>query len=699
MERRDVRWAEGMVQEVESLSAGQWRRFQAHGKYARFMDLYLTAKCLTDFYWHLRFGVYFNAWKHYDPGLHQDVSRWLQRWSKEEHGVMLPISRKALVMSRELCKTQILIAYDGWQFARDPNIRLLIRSFNFPLASQISGALMKMLVSKKFQRRYPWITPAVRSGSTQWERWTPGEFMLARDEEDVRVPSCQAMGVDGEPTGGHFHQGHYDDFEVQTNANSDIEREAMFSTFNNDDNLFMAGSQRIVAGTPWNPKALIDGILNYRNGMEGHDIDVYKQPCTNQVFDSPFVADSPVLLEDRCTLRCPGAGYPTAMEDLTTCAVTVTFFNREAGDLLEETREVVWNDGEHLRVNRPFGHVLGQPTKAVVGVEKPACPIRQTLDGVDWVPELKAELPPVVARHALAPGVGTLNSRFSLPKKRRTQGSLIFNAQQRLMSTDEEALVLNSSDLQVVSWSQVPEGERRWRRASDFASAKATRAATSMSTGFELPGAFYLTHICYVEQMSTTWKLLELVMGVKRVARLKGRLEKTTFENSGHIEEVIHDLLPDVCRDPYGYFMRMSPDARPSKELPTYHELAQEWFEPGEYVNVPIKWLGRPLSKNDRIAKQQPVWQSRKLFILEDCPHRETLCAMADRFTLAGDESYDLLDNLADLLNEGRLLKQDEKAVKVAAPSGENIYDKMMREARMIEMAASGMGVSPGWPA
>lgn len=692
-ERRSLGWARGIVGEVESLSPGEWSRFSGHRKFEKFMGVYLTAKCLSDFWWHLRFGVYFGAWKHYDPCLHRRVAEWAQTWTKAEHGELVPVSKKALVMSRELCKTQLLIAYCGWKFAQDTDMRLLIRSYNAPLASQISGALQKMLLSKKYQRRYDWVMPAVRSGSSQWERWTPGEFMLARAEEDVRVPSCVAMGVDGTPTGGHFHLGYYDDFEVEENAKSDVLRPELFSVFQNDDNLFMAGSQRMLAGTPWHPKALIQAVLDGKDEV-AHDIDLFRQPCCNQVFATLFSHHEPVLMDDRVTLRCAGAGYPTVMDDLATCQATVRFFSQAAGDVVEEVREVVWNDGDHIRVNRPFGLLLGQPLHVTVGTEKPASPIRQTLDAVDWVPELPAELPEVVARHALEPGVGTLNGRFSLPKKRKAQGSLIYNAQQRLMSTDEEALVLRSSDVRVIRWEDVPSGTRRWRRAADFASAKATVAATSMTTGFEIEGwGFCISHICYVERMSTTWKLLELVWGVKRVAKLQGRLERTSFENSGHIEEVIHDLLPDVCRDPYAYFMRLKAGTRPSPELPTYHEIAEAWFSPGEVVSVPINWLPRSQSKNDRMSKQQPVWESGKLFILEDCPHRETLYSQADQFTMASSEAFDLLDNLADLLNEGRLLKQ--VAVEKPVSLGEDVYGTMMRSAELDLMAGAGLE----WPA
>lgn len=698
-ERRTVAWAEGLVSELESLTPAQWRRVQGHASYVDFCDLYLTAKCLTDFWWHLRMGVYFNDWKHYDPVHHRKVAYWLQDWTRERHGVKELVKVKAAIHSRELCKTQLAsIAYPSWCFARDPNIRMMIVSYVDPLAYQISGALMKLLKSPAYTRRYPWVRPMLRDGSTQEYRWTPKEFFLDREQGHVRVPSCQAMGIDGTPTGSHFHLVVYDDFEVRENATSDTLRPGLFTRFSDDDNVCMAGSQRIIAGTPWDPRAFIQGILSYKNGMEDHAIDVYRAPCCVEVFERPFTGHEPVLLEDRCTIRQLSAGFPTAMETLATCGVTVRFFSELAGDVVEETREVVWNDATHFRVNRPFGAMLGQPVSFVVGTEKPVSPIRYTLDSVDWVPELGAELPPAVAAHASAPGVDTLNPRSSLPEKLKMQGSLIFNAQMRLMSTDETALVLRSSDIRVISWSDVPEGARRWRRSWDYASAKKTAAASSGTTGFEIDGfGFVIAHISYEPQMDTTWKLLELVWGVKRVSNWGGRLELTTFEKSGHIEEVVKDLLPDVLRDPHAYFSRFG-GRRPSPELPTYQELADSYFAPGERVSVPIKWIPRTQSKNDRIAKQQPVWQSGKLYILDECPHRETLYDQADRFTLATEDPFDLLDNLADLLAEGRLLKTLSPPAK-SRYTGEDEYGAGLKEARLAMLQQSGAGLAPGWPA
>lgn len=694
-DRLTVGYCADLVRELESFSASEWRRLFSQPYFEAFMDRYLTAKCLTDFWWHVRWGVYFKAWKHYSNDLHGDVCNWLQTWTRERHGLVEPVTRKAIVMSRELCKTQLLIAWDGWQFARDPNNRLLIRAYDATKAEEIGSAVGKLLRSKKYRARYPWVRPAVREGTTQLEKWRGDQLMLQRDDEDVKVPSMEAMGIKGQPTGGHFQVGHYDDFEVDANANSDVELELLFETYRNDINLFEAGAQSVLAGTPWSMRALIYGILYRKNGMEDHDIDVFMQPCCNRVFDRPFEGHEPVLLEDRVTLCESAAGFPTQEANLATCQATVRFFNEQLGGVIEEVREVVWNDGNHFRVNRPFPEVFGQPLHYVIGVDKPACPVRQTLDAIDWIPEIGGELPEEVSRHASEPGVdGVLNSRFSLPKKRQASGSRIFALQQELKGIDDTALVLNSGDLQFVTWDQVPTGSRRWRRAGDFASSKRTAAATSMTTGFEMAHGFYVPYICYEPQMGTSWKLLEMVVGVKRVEAWGGRLEYTTFEKSGHIEEVVGELLPDVCRDPHAYFTRLG-QARPAAGHPTYAEYAARWFTPGQPVSCPIRWIGRTQSKNDRMATQQPVWESKKLYIITECPHQQTLIDCADRFTMSSQESLDLLDNLADLLSQGRLLKPEVAAARDGA--GRNDWDRVLSGAGNRMREALAHGVNPGW--
>lgn len=685
-----------LVAGVESCSPAEWRRLFASPNMVGIMNDYLTAKCVTDFWWHLRYGVYFKAWRHYDTALHGRVAAWLQDWRRERHGLVEPVSMKALIMSRELCKTQILIAWDGWKFAQDTNNRLLVRGYDQPKADEIGAAIGKLLRSKKYRERYPWVEPSSREGTSQAERWRPDKFMLERDDEDVKVPSMEAIGVKGQPIGGHFQMGHADDIEVDANANSEVEREVLFETHRNDANLFEAGSQRVLAGTPWSMLGLIYGTLYRKNGQEDHDIDVFKQACCNPIFDRDFSGHSPHLADDRRTLFQSAAGFPTALDNLETCQAKVTFFSTALGDTVEEIREVVWNDGDHFRVNRPFPEVLGQPVHYTVGREKPCCPVRQTLDSVDWIPEFGWELPAVVAKHGDEPGVdGKLNARFSLPGKLRAQGSRIYALQQELKGTDTSSLVLNSGDLQVIPWSAIPEGIRRWRRSSDFASAKKTAAATSMTTGFEIDGwGFCITHIAYEPRMGTSWKLLELLVGLKRVEGWDGRLEWTSFEKSGHIEEVIGEMLPDVCRDPHAYFERLGAK-RPASGLPTYAEYADLYFTAGKAVSVPLKWLSRTQSKNDRMSKQQPVWESGKLFIVEDCPHIQTLRDMADRFTMLSEDPLDLLDNTADLLSAGRLLK----TAAVAAPQamGRDDYHGVLDRVSEGMAEAVGRGVNPGW--
>jgi hypothetical protein len=80
---------------------------------------------------------------------------------------------------------------------------------------------------------------------------------------------------------------------------------------------------------------------------------------------------------------------------------------------------------------------------------------------------------------------------------------------------------------------------------------------------------------------------------------------------------------------------------------------------------------------------------------VEDCPHIQTLRDMADRFTMLSEDPLDLLDNTADLLSAGRLLK----TAAVAAPQamGRDDYHGVLDRAQESMAEAIGRGVNPGW--
>lgn len=682
---------------MEGWSASEFELARRHPKFVKFMDEYLTAKCTVDFWWFLVYGVYHRGMKHYDPVMHREAAYWLQQWTREKYGEQVPVQVKWLIWLRESCKTQMLIAYDAWQFVQDRNARGMVRAYTDPKAQQITAGVMELIMMPQFQRRWPYVRPATKGRSAVPAKWRPEEFLLERDEQGVRVSSMIAMGMDGEGTGDHYHFGHYDDIETRTNATSDTLRQQIFDVWRNDNNLFEAGSRRYAAGTPWSRLALVHGVLHRCNGMEGHDYDVLKLPCVYRALEQPVRAGEPKLLPDRKTLRAPGIG--TGGLDLSTCQARVRFWSDATSDTVDEIREVVWNDNDHIRVNRPFPHLLGQPMSVEVGPDKPTCPVRQTLDEVDYITGSDVELPERVARHEAFPGVITLNSRSSLPQRRRDQGATVYTAQMMLEAVSASDRILNPDDLKIVTWDQVPEGDRRYYRSIDCARGDDKRrnpAATAMTTGFYHRTGLYLTHIAFHETMGSNAKLLELVLGVLRVKALGGRLRETTFETSSAIEATLKDFLPQVERDPYKYFSELASggndqDRRPFENGPTYQQIADKQFMPGERVAVVRRGLPRKLAKLERIDNSATEWEAGRVYILDTCPHIETLLEQAKSCTWGASGSFDLLDTVADLILE---YGPKRRIVDEPGKSRSGEFDRLQRAG--LERSLAG-GVAPGW--
>lgn len=702
MEVRGVRYCESLVSEMEGWSAEEFAWARRHAKFDKFLDEYLTAKCTVDFWWFLVYGVYHRGMKHYDPVMHRQAAYWLQDWTMAGRGgARVPVQVKWLIWLRESCKTQMLIAYDAWQFVRDRNARGMVRAYTDPKAQQITAGVMELLMAPSFQRRWGYVRPATKGRSAVPVKWRPEEFLLERDEQGVRVSSMIAMGMEGEGTGDHYHFGHYDDIETRTNANSDTLRPQIFDVWRNDNNLFEAGSRRFSAGTPWSRLGLVHGVLHRTNGMEGHNYDVLKFPAVYRALERARTAGEPVLLPDRRTLRAPGIGECDT--DLTTCQARVRFWSEAALDTLDEIREVVWCDHDHIRVNRPFPQLLGQPIHLEVGPDKPMCPVRQTLDEVDYIAGSDVELPPRVASHIHFPGVNELNNRSSLPQRRKDQGATVYTAQMMLEAVSAADRILNPDDLKIVRWADVPAGDRRFYRSIDCARGDDKRrnpAATAMTTGFYHATGLYITHICFHETMGSNAKLLELILGVLRVRDLGGRLRETTYETSSAIEATLKDFLPQVERDPYKYFHELADggndrDRRPFDGGPTYKEIAGRHFVSGERVLVSRRGLPRKLAKLDRIDNSATEWESGRVHVVDTCPHIDELLEQAKSCTWGASGSFDLLDTVADLILEYGPKRRMQATAAVS--TGESDYDKKQRMA-MERAAMTGVGgVTPGW--
>ena len=698
-ERRHIQECADRALNIEQMSPEKWRYITGLPNFRAYMDEYLTAKCVTDLWWFLRFGVYYRAMKHYDVVLHQEVCRWLMNWTREVNGLVEPIRCKWLIMARELCKTQILICADAWEYVRDPDACCLLRAYDEPQAYKISNGVMDLITMPEFERRFPWCRPA-RKRSGQYEKWMPELFLLDRSDRGKRVYSMEAFGVKGEPTGGHYKFSHYDDYEVRKNAKSDKERETMMDVWKNDNNLHQAGSRRRAAGTPWSELALVYGVLERCNSeeLENHNYDVFRMPCKVQVFDHPFKGlDNPSLLGDRRTIHSGDVVFPTVEANLECCQARVTFEPPEIKDTIVETREIVWNDNNHFRVNRPFPEYLGKPISFEVGTEKPSCPIRQTLDDIDYTPEIPdVELPPIVLQHLDQPGVEVLNERNSLPEKRREEGAAVFAQQNMLQAVPSEQLILNTNDLKFVHPGDIPEGERRYYRTTDFATAKRNRRNPAQSvflTGFLHYTGAYICHVLKKEVMSTNAKLLEWCIGPLRVMQWGYKLKATSIETASNVENTMVDLFPEVEHDPYRYFTNLK-EKRPFEGGMTYVEYADKYFRDKDRVRVPRKELPRKQSKIDRIDGSGSFWERGQVHILTTCNDPDAVTDESDTCTREGDGSFDCLDCLADLLTEWPWPGKPKAPRK--EEEGVNVWDAAQKRAAELNVL-SGSRVNPGW--
>jgi len=669
-----VAYSQNLVDDFNALTKEGWEAMRGHRLFIPFMREYLTAKCVTDFWYFMRFGVYTHAMKHYYPRLHgpDGLAGYLQDWtSTDEFGQERSVSVKFVVIAREHCKTQIAIAWDTWQFARNPNFRLLVRAYTKPKAEEILGGVKELLDSPQFKRNFPWVRPKMKNNSTQPELWQKDRFKLERDDTGVRVPSAEACGLGVDPTGGHFSGCHYDDFEVLENAYSEIGLQDMVDTWHNDSNLRLAGSKTIVCGTTWSRKGIMYNVVNRKGLFEDHNYDIFYRPCVERMDWKPIAGEEPVLFDDRVTIRDTAQAFPTIEGNLETCQARVRFFSQAARDTVEEIREVVWNDGTHFRVNRPFPHILGQPISYIIGNEKPVAPNRFTLDVIDDHP---------------AEGVTDLLIRKSLPEKKIEQGSLVYSSQMMLDPSDPANMLLNPDKLVVVKPDGLPDGPKRWYRSCDYASDKLGTAYTAMTTGFFHDTGFYITHIAHERQMADLDKILELIVGYLRVQNLGGHLEWTSFEKAS-LENTLDKFLIEAERDPYKFF-----NDRGGK----YAAYAEQMFKGLNAVRINRLTLGRPsnINKPVRISSQQPYWESGRIHVVVgpgfvDTTAFEALKDEARYFRLEGKESYDILDTLHDLISNGV-----PPRIPTSKAQGASKFAQMQRRARFQNaIARNGLSI------
>lgn len=700
--------AERLVLELERMPQEGWRRLQRRPRFWLFMEEYWRAKCLSDFWWFLQYVGYHGQMKHYSVEAHgpQGIAGWLRRWRRplcpkcgrevrwpsdacvpcgiaidEATGIWVPLKWKLLATTRDGCKTQILSAYNAWEFARDVNLCLRICAFSDPRAREVGGTVMKLLEAPKYTRAFPWVQPEQKGNGTP-SLWGPGALMLKRDDTAQRTPSMLATGIETSITGNHFHRGRYSDIETEDNCDSPEALNAAVEKMENDTSLYMGGAEKIIEGTTWSKLGPINGIIEGHERFREWETDIYYLPAEVRCFDGPFKCnDNASLDEDRVTLRTRAAMFPVEMGSLKLCQARATFFLAEAGQVVTEIREVEDNGADWVRVNRPFPAVFGQPRGFVIGETKPSMPHRHTLDAVDHKPPLSLQ--------------DSVHTRNSLVAQKKSLGPGKYSGQYLLKPVDETDLILNPARIKHVSLAETPqEGERWYFRAGDFASASKTRAASSLTTGFWHKTGLYLVRGFYRPTATLMEKLLELFVGQLWVASQRwgeegkgqGILRNTTLEPA-MVEKSVMEVYHDAKRDPHKFFMALGGQ---------YAEAARYWFEKeGKSigaVNVPFRHVTRTQNKNGRIALFEAPLENGQVHVVTDTygPLEETVQFM-EMFRMNSTTGLDLLENLQDL-NECRpTFREAEKP----AQEGSQLQ-AMLNQARMsrvlIHAGATGAG-------
>jgi len=674
-----VRIAEECVHGIENeMDARGWKRLRSHKARREVCDQWLTCKCLVDFRTFLRYGVYFGQMKHYDPVLHMGprgakhyqssgYAEFLEQWDVTRHGSREPVYTKFAVMNRENCKTQGAMAWVVWLLARNPNERVMLRSHTDPKVHEIMRGIRDLLLQERFQRRFPWVRPAM--DGKRRKLWTEDAIMLDRDIEGVRTSTIEAYGMKADPTGGHYSRRVYDDWETEQSANSDELRPKLFETFQLDNNLATAGCTTLVLGTPYARGAFIDSAVRRVGPFEKQQYDLFYQPATIKVFAEPFTGQEPILNDDRVTLRCLGADFPEHPETLEHCQARVMLYSKAAKDTVTEIREVVWNDREHFRVNRPIVNELGQPLSFRVLPYKPAAPQRFTLDSVDWVPDRKLQ--------------GKVIARASLEAKKREQGSYIYSCQQDLNPVDPAAQLYNDSMIQWVEPDGLP-GEplmRRWFQTVDLAGKKKSDCYTSILLGYHFwspdGSGVCVTNLTWGD-LSVNEAIFHVYLGAIRCQRVyHAELEWTSFEAAAR-EEVLRDNLATAEKDPYAYFEMTGGKLA---------QLARQEFEPGQHMYLRKKHLSRgTVSKGLRFLSIQPLVERGELYAVRGIAHEDRLREEFNTATRESNEGFDVMDTLADLVREGRPPLGKRSKPKVEQ---EGVYSRVQREAIMTNTLRS----------
>jgi hypothetical protein len=625
--------ADRLVADVETLSAEELRRLEERPDADALYDEYVTAKCLTSTWWMAKYGLGWDM-RHYWPPLHRRFSRWLDTWRMDRHGVEIPVFMKVGELAREHCKTWWGVAHDLKDMARDTSVTILLRSFKDRKAYEIVAMEKAAIKSnKEFRRRFPWVKPATENGRET--EWTKDRFRIESSIVGQRESTVEAYGLKSEATGSHFKKRRYDDIGTAEIENSEILRADMLDTFKHDSNLGTAGTRVLLLGTPYHVRGL---FYHLEQGDFSELVyDLFKQPATFRVIPLPLKAHEPILLADRVTLKLSGVRLPDGSDwtqNLQYCQARVTLWSEFVKDTHTEIREIEWNDGDTVRLNRPIPEVFGQPLTVSLGPDKPACPGRFTMDEIHLEAKSEAELP-----------------RNSLVIKRRELGPVNYSSQMMLNPVDPESLLLKESDIQWIEERDLPRDNVILLRATDFASWKKTSSSTALMTGHWHcpPGGLprlWVRHIKF-GQLKPTDILLELFLGLLRCETWGYPLRETIMEEEGR-KQTLQQYMDTAMRDPFDFFTAMGPEYQPH---------AERYFKDRGALMLRHRDITRGRGrKEDRISAQlQPAFQAHMIGFVKGIEHLDDVLEEVNTFTLQGDgcPHLDLLDCLSDLVQFG----------------------------------------------
>ncbi|MDR1009322.1 MAG: phage terminase large subunit [Rickettsiales bacterium] len=168
------------------------------------------------------------------PAHHLRIARFLERvaGSEKKRGLLLAFrgSGKSSIVGLFLC----------WLLGRDPNVRIVVISADYPLAKKMVRNAKRIIESHP---KLAFLRPLKHS------EWAGGCITVARDRP-LRDPSILAAGMGSNITGSRADVVICDDVEVPKNSNTRAKREELRERLLELEFVLVPGGVQIFIGTP-----------------------------------------------------------------------------------------------------------------------------------------------------------------------------------------------------------------------------------------------------------------------------------------------------------------------------------------------------------------------------------------------------------------------------------------------------------------